>query len=90
MPSIIAVAWFGEKGTGPLLVFGQVVLSVQLSFAVIPLVQFTSDRAKMGRFANGPLTRSFAWLVALLIAGLNAYLVFYALSHLREMLQNTS
>ena len=51
------------------------ILSLQLSFAVIPLVIFTSDKRKMGAFANGPLLRAAAWVVALVIAGLNAWLL---------------
>ena len=75
VPAIIAVGWYGPSGTGKLLIFSQVVLSAQLSFAVIPLIQFTSNRAKMGPFANGTTTKIIGWGVAVLIAGLNAYLV---------------
>src|SRR5206468_8708010 len=52
IPAIIVVVLYGERGTGPLLILSQVVLSLQLPFAVIPLVIFTSDRAKMGPFVN--------------------------------------
>jgi manganese transport protein len=52
-----------------------VVLSMQLSFAVFPLVMFTSDRGKMGEFTNRGGTRALAWAVAFLIAGLNAWLL---------------
>jgi len=76
VPAIFAVAWYGTKGIGALLLFSQVVLSVQLSFAVIPLVQFTSDKAKMGPFVNGPIVKIIGWTLAVCIAGLNAYLVF--------------
>ncbi len=75
VPAIVAVAFYGEQGTGQLLVFSQVVLSVQLSFAVIPLIQFTSDSRKMGPFVNGKLTKVIGWTMAALIAVLNAYLV---------------
>lgn len=75
LPAFIAVALFGERGTSGLLVFSQVVLSAQLSFAVIPLIQFTSDRAKMGAFVNGAWTRTLGWTVAAVIAGLNIYLI---------------
>ncbi|HWA83679.1 MAG TPA: Nramp family divalent metal transporter, partial [Fimbriimonadaceae bacterium] len=71
IPAIIAVAMFGERGTAGLLLFSQVVLSAQLSFAVIPLVQFTSDKEKMGPFANGPATRIIGWTMAGVIAVLN-------------------
>jgi len=52
-----------------------VILSLQLSFAVIPLVMFTSSKRKMGEFANHPATAALAWVVAIGIAGLNAYLL---------------
>jgi manganese transport protein len=66
---------YGESGTAKLLVLSQVILSLQLSFAVIPLVQFTSERAKMGEFANAAWLKGLAWVVALLIAALNAWLL---------------
>ena len=75
IPAIIAVAWYGEHGTARLLIFSQVILSLQLSFAVFPLVQFTSDRKKMGEFANPGWLKLLAWLVAGIIAVLNAYLL---------------
>ncbi|HEX2905376.1 MAG TPA: divalent metal cation transporter [Phototrophicaceae bacterium] len=56
-------------------VLSQVILSLQLSFAVVPLVQFTSDPAKMGRFVNPRWLKYLAWTVALVIIGLNAYLL---------------
>ena len=59
-----------------MLIFSQVILSVQLSFAVIPLVQFTGDRLKMGPFVNGWATRAIGWTLAVVIFGLNAYLVY--------------
>ena len=67
--------FYGEKGTGALLILSQVILSLQLSFAVVPLVQFTGDRAKMGQFASGPLLKGVAWLVAAAIIGLNGWLL---------------
>ena len=75
-PALVAVGIYGESGTGKLLIFSQVVLSAQLSFAVIPLIQFTSDKAKMGPFVNGVWTKTFGWLIAAGIAGLNAYLIY--------------
>lgn len=75
VPTIIVTALYGSSGTGKLLVFSQVVLSMQLSFAVFPLVRFTSDPRMMGPFANKPWIRSLSWVVALLIAGLNAWLL---------------
>ena len=75
IPAIITVALYGEHGTARLLIFSQVVLSLQLSFAVFPLVQFTSDRKKMGEFANPRWLKLLSWLVAGIIAALNAYLL---------------
>lgn len=75
VPAIIAVAFYGTRGTAKLLIFSQVILSLQLSFAVIPLVLFTSDRAKMGEFANPRWVKVLAWIVAAIIAGLNVYLL---------------
>jgi manganese transport protein len=75
VPAIFAVALYGQNGTDNLLIGSQVVLSIQLSFAVIPLVQFTGDPARMGPFANGRLTRFIGWTMAIVIAILNIYLV---------------
>ncbi|RYF75623.1 MAG: divalent metal cation transporter, partial [Cytophagaceae bacterium] len=75
VPALIVAILYGERGTSELLVFSQVVLSLQLSFAVVPLVQFTSDRLKMGRFVNPGWVRYLSWGVAGLIICLNAYLL---------------
>jgi manganese transport protein len=71
VPAVIVTAIYGESGTARLLVFSQVVLSLQLSFAVIPLIRFTSDRRKMGRFASGPVIKCLAWGAAAIIVCLN-------------------
>ena len=76
VPAIFAIARFGEHGSDQLLIFSQVVLSIQLSFAVVPLIQFTSDPEKMGRFVNGRLTKYAGWCAAFVIAVLNIYLVY--------------
>jgi manganese transport protein len=76
IPAVIVTALYGEKGTGALLILSQVILSLQLSFAVVPLVLFTGDRSKMGRFTSGVLLRGAAWLTAVAIIGLNAWLLF--------------
>ena len=73
IPTIIVVAITGERGTEKLLLLSQVILSLQLSFAVIPLVLFTGSRKKMGEFVNGRWLQGLAWFVAALIAGLNAW-----------------
>ncbi len=75
IPAIIITALYGEKGVGALLILSQVILSLQLSFAVVPLVRFTSEKRKMGAFANGRLLTASAWSVAVAIMGLNAWLL---------------
>jgi manganese transport protein len=73
VPTIIVVWFTGERGTEKLLLLSQVILSLQLSFAVVPLVIFTGSRKVMGEFVNGRGMQALAWLVAALIAGLNAW-----------------
>ena len=75
IPAVIVIAIYGEAGTGPLLILSQVILSLQLPFAVFPLVMFTSDRAKMGRFVSPFWMRSLAWTVSIVIAALNAWML---------------
>jgi manganese transport protein len=75
VPAILVTVVSGEKGTMNLLVLSQVILSLQLSFAVFPLVMFTSDKLKMGEFVNGAILKALAWLVAIIIAVLNAWLL---------------
>ncbi len=82
IPTIIVVAITGEAGTEKLLIFSQVILSLQLSFAVVPLVLFTSNRALMGQFVNSRAMKILAWFTAILIAVLNAWLLLQtALGH---------
>jgi len=76
IPAVIVVWLYGERGTGQLIILSQVVLSLQLSFAVFPLVIFTSDPEKMGPFANSWWLKALAWPVAVGIAVLNAYLLW--------------
>jgi manganese transport protein len=78
VPAIIVTALYGAAGTTKLIIFSQVVLSMQLSFAVIPLVMFTNDKRKMGEFANGPVTKVLAWVVAIGIALVNIWLLVQA------------
>jgi manganese transport protein len=75
IPTIIVVALNGEQGTEKLLILSQVILSLQLSFAVVPLVLFTGSRKKMGEFVNGRALQVVAWSTAVVIAGLNAWLL---------------
>lgn len=76
IPAVIVTIIAGEKGTISLLILSQVILSLQLSFAVVPLVLFTSDKKKMGKFANPLWLNILSWLVAGVIIILNAYLLF--------------
>ena len=71
VPAVIVTAISGESGTAKLLVLSQVVLSLQLSFAIIPLIIFTSDRRKMGTFASGNCVKVLAWTTAAIIVLLN-------------------
>ena len=75
VPAAIVAIIYGESGTAKLLVLSQVILSMQLSFAVFPLVRFTSDRVKMGEFVNSAWLKALAYLVAIVIAGLNIWLL---------------
>jgi manganese transport protein len=75
IPAVIVTALYGEHGAGSLLILSQVILSLQLTFAVIPLVYFTSQRRKMGAFVNSPVLAGTAWAVALIIVALNAWLL---------------
>jgi manganese transport protein len=80
IPALITIVWFGESSTGGLLVLSQVVLSLQLSFAVIPLVIFTSDAKRMGPFVNPKWLTGLAWAVGLIIAALNGWLLIQTFS----------
>jgi manganese transport protein len=73
IPTINVVAITGEQGTEKLLLFSQVILSLQLSFAVVPLVLFTGNRKIMGEFVNARWLQGLSWLAAFLIAGLNGW-----------------
>jgi manganese transport protein len=76
IPAVIVTVIYGETGTAKLLVLSQVILSLQLSFAVIPLIIFTSDRKKMGEFANPLWIKVLAWTTAGIIVALNAKFLF--------------
>ena len=79
VPAAVVAILYGESGTAKLLVFSQVILSLQLSFAVFPLVRFTSDREKMGEFVNSVGLRAAAYGVAGIIATLNIWLLIQTL-----------
>ena len=80
VPAAIVAILYGEHGTARLLILSQVILSLQLSFAVFPLVWFTSDRAKMGEFVNPTWVKALAYFVAFIIALLNAWLLYQTVS----------
>jgi len=75
IPAVIVTVLYGESGTARLLVLSQVVLSLQLSFAVVPLVVFTSDKRKMGEFANPTWLKILAWAITAVIVTLNVKLL---------------
>ncbi len=76
VPAIIVIGIRGEEGSGPLIVLSQVILSMQLPFAIFPLVQFTSSRKMMGPFAIKAWVKAIAWPVCLIITALNVYLLY--------------
>ncbi len=76
IPAVIVTALMGESGTVQLLILSQVILSMQLSFAVIPLVMFTSEKSKMGEFVNPSWMKTSGWLLGFIIAALNAFLLW--------------
>ena len=80
IPAVIVTAFYGERGTAKLLILSQVILSLQLSFAVFPLVMFTSDKLKMGAFVNPQWIKVLSWIVAVFIAALNAWLLVQTFS----------
>ncbi|MBC5840604.1 Nramp family divalent metal transporter [Flavobacterium sp. F-380] len=76
VPAVIVITIFGEGVTGKLLIFSQVILSLQLGFAIIPLIHFVSDKTKMNGFHIGKITQTASWIVALVIVILNGKLVY--------------
>jgi manganese transport protein len=76
VPAVIVIAMYGDRGAGPLIILSQVILSLQLPFAVFPLVMFTSDPHKMGPFVNPGWVKALAWAIAVIIAALNVYMLY--------------
>src|SRR5581483_8502874 len=76
VPAIAVVWMYGERGTGALIILSQVILSLQLPFAVFPLIRFTSDRRKMGAFAAPAWMTGLAWVTGVVIAVLNVWLLW--------------
>ena len=75
IPAVIVTILMGERGAGSLLILSQVILSIQLSFAVFPLISFTSDKLKMGGFVNSPRLKVIVYTIGYIIAFLNIYLL---------------
>jgi manganese transport protein len=80
IPAAFTIYFAGEKSTLSLLILSQVIISMQLPFAVIPLIHFTSDPARMGKFANKPWVRWLSWVTAAVIIGLNMRLAGQAIA----------
>lgn len=76
LPAALVIGYYGESKVDDLLVFSQVVLSLQLGFAIIPLIHFVSDKKKMGSFAIGPITAGTSWIIALVLIYLNARMLY--------------
>jgi manganese transport protein len=79
VPAAAVIAWMGESQVYPMLIFSQVLLSLQLPFAIVPLVHFTSDRARMNSLASPAWLKALAWATAVFVVGLNVWLAFHAL-----------
>jgi manganese transport protein len=75
-PAFIITILYGDKGTTNLLILSQVILSIQLSFAVVPLVMFTSNKTKMGKFTNKPVLKYSAWIISIIIISFNIIMLF--------------
>jgi manganese transport protein len=88
VPAVIVISIFGESVTGKLLIFSQVILSLQLGFAIIPLIHFVSDTSKMKGFHISKITQMASWIVALIIVSLNAKLVFNEIQGWLETSEN--
>jgi len=80
IPVLFAIALYGERGAANLLIFSQVILSIQLPFAAIPLVQFVSSKKKMGDLAVGPWLSAISWIVTAIIVTLNFILLYQTLT----------
>jgi len=88
VPAVLVIMIYGESVTGKMLIFSQVILSLQLGFAIIPLIHFVSDKSKMKGFEISKTTQVASWIVALIIVSLNAKLVFDEISGWLETSKN--
>ncbi len=75
IPAVLVIMYFGENATGAMLVLSQVILSLQLPFAIVPLINAVADKHRMGEFAIRPWLQGLAWLVAIIIVALNIKLI---------------
>ena len=87
VPAVVVILVYGESATGKMLIFSQVILSLQLGFAIIPLIHFVSDKTKMKGFHISKITQITSWIVALIIVSLNENLVF---DEIRSWLETSS
>ncbi len=88
VPTLFVLRFMGENKIGDMLILSQVILSLQLGFAIVPLIQFVSDKNKMGNFAISNTVKFFAWISAIIIVGLNVKLVIDTLYDWHESLAN--
>ena len=88
VPAVIVISVFGESVTGKMLILSQVILSLQLGFAIIPLIHFVSDKSKMKGFHISKITQVASWIVALIIVSLNAKLVYNEIQGWLETAEN--
>ena len=88
VPAVVVILIYGESVTGKLLIMSQVILSLQLGFAIIPLIHFVSDKTKMKGFHISKTTQVAAWIIALIIVSLNAKLVYDEITSWLESSQN--
>jgi manganese transport protein len=88
IPAVVVILIYGESVTGKLLILSQVILSLQLGFAIIPLIHFVSDKTKMKGFHISKITQIAAWIIALIIVSLNAKLVYNEIDGWLETSEN--
>lgn len=86
VPAFLVIYYLGESKVGDMLILSQVILSLQLGFAIIPLIHFVSDKNTMGEFTIGLAVKFFAWVSAIIIVGLNIKLVIDTLAAWREVM----
>src|SRR5262249_37351755 len=98
IPAVAVIAWAGHSSADPervdqlllqLLILTQAILSFQLPFAIVPLVQFTSDRGRMGGFASGPWLKTLAWLCTVIVVVLNGVLIVMYMGEWAEGAEST-